>query len=144
MDRVDREAVLLDTCAVIFFAEGSPMLDSAVARLEQARRRAGILVSPISAWEIGLLSRKGQVDGLRFDPDPETWLAKVRSAQGIGAAPFTFQIGLGASSLPEPLHNDPADRLLIATARQLGIPIVTRDRLILGYGKAGHVLVVPC
>jgi PIN domain nuclease of toxin-antitoxin system len=42
------------------------------------------------------------------------------------------------------VHSDPADRLLVATARALGVPIVTRDRRILNYAKAGFVDAVPC
>jgi PIN domain nuclease of toxin-antitoxin system len=46
--------------------------------------------------------------------------------------------------LPGELHADPADRLLIATARQLGVPLVTRDRRILDYAAQGHVDAIPC
>jgi PIN domain nuclease of toxin-antitoxin system len=46
--------------------------------------------------------------------------------------------------LPPPIHKDPADRLLIATARSLNVPIVTRDRFILDYAEAGHVDAIVC
>jgi len=51
------EAVLLDTCAVIWLANGDPMVPAALAAVEHARRPQGVFVSPISAWEVGLLSR---------------------------------------------------------------------------------------
>ena len=62
----------------------------------------------------------------------------------IKAARVTPAIAINASLLPEPLYGDPADRLLIATARDLGVPIVTRDRKIDAYGQSGHVSVILC
>lgn len=120
------------------------MADGALACLEEARSGNGILVSPVSAWEVGLLHQKGRTNGIRFDPDPATWFSRVRSAEGIGTAPLTFEIALSATSLPGSFHGDPADRWLVATARELRIPIVTRDRLILAYADEGHVSAVPC
>ncbi len=62
----------------------------------------------------------------------------------IKLAPFTAEIAIDSSSLPQPLHSDPADRLLIATARHLGVPFVTRDRKIEAYGALGHLSVITC
>jgi PIN domain nuclease of toxin-antitoxin system len=53
-------------------------------------------------------------------------------------------IAIAASQLPEPLHGDPADRLLIATARALAMPIVTRDGKIIAYAEAGHLAAISC
>ena len=63
---------------------------------------------------------------------------------GIGAAPFHPDIAIDASWLPGEPHGDPADRLIIATARHLGIPIVTRDRKIAAYARTGEVSVIVC
>ena len=63
---------------------------------------------------------------------------------GVKEAPITHAIAIGSSHLPGELHADRAGRLVIATARHMGLPIVTRDRKILAYGEAGHVKVVPC
>ena len=52
-------------------------------------------------------------------------------------------IGLAASALPD-FHQDPADRLLVATARALDVPILTRDRKILDYAEAGRVKAIAC
>jgi PIN domain nuclease of toxin-antitoxin system len=48
------------------------------------------------------------------------------------------------SFLPQPIHNDPADRIIIATAREHDLTIITRDRAILAYGAAGHVKTLAC
>ena len=63
---------------------------------------------------------------------------------GVKTAPFTPEIAIDASSLPGNLHGDPADRLIISTARHLGIPVVTRDQRMIAYAAAGHIQVVPC
>jgi PIN domain nuclease of toxin-antitoxin system len=62
----------------------------------------------------------------------------------IRPAPFTPEIAIDSSNLPQPLHADPADRLLITTARYLGFPLVTRDRKIEAYAALGHVGVIAC
>ncbi|MDQ2860017.1 MAG: PIN domain-containing protein [Pseudomonadota bacterium] len=68
----------------------------------------------------------------------------VHGRPGTRAAPFTAEIAIAASLLPEPLHSDPADRLLIATAREMNLPILTRDRKIIDYADAGRVAIIVC
>ncbi|WP_439550785.1 type II toxin-antitoxin system VapC family toxin [Falsiroseomonas sp.] len=137
--------VLLDTCAVIWLADGAPMAPAALAAIQRAGEGPGIHVSPVSAWEIGLLSRpRGQRAPMVFTPDPKTWFARLMSAPGIKEAPLTPGIAVDASWLPGDLHGDPGDRLIIATARDQGLTVITRDRLILAYGAAGHVGVLGC
>jgi PIN domain nuclease of toxin-antitoxin system len=137
-------AVLLDTCAVIWLANGEPLYGDAAERIIEAGLADGILVSPISAWEIGLLSRARGGRGIDFLPDPATWFARFSAGPGVRPAAFTAEIAIAATRLPEPLHGDPADRMLIATARHLGLPIVTRDSKIIAYAAAGHVLAIAC
>jgi PIN domain nuclease of toxin-antitoxin system len=63
---------------------------------------------------------------------------------GVKLAPFTADIAIDASHLPGDLHGDPADRIIIATARHLNVPIVTRDAKIISYSNFGHVDVIQC
>jgi PIN domain nuclease of toxin-antitoxin system len=137
-------AVLLDTCAVIWLANGDPLRNGADHSIIHAALADGIFASPISAWEIGMLSRPRGSPTITFLPDPATWFARFMAGPAIKAAAFTADIAIAASWLPEPVHGDPADRLLIATARHLTIPIVTRDARIIAYAAAGHVSVIPC
>jgi PIN domain nuclease of toxin-antitoxin system len=137
-------AVLLDTCAVIYLANGALMANGATDAIRCAALADGVFVSPVSAWEVGLLSRPGRATTIRFLPDPKTWFARVLAAPAIREAPFTPDIAIDSAHLPPPLHGDPADRLLIATARHLGVPIVTRDRQITAYAASGHIQVVAC
>ena len=138
-------ALLLDTCAVIWLANGDQISAPSMEAIAAASQVDGVLISPISAWEVGLLSRPRAPQAVvSFVPDPKTWFGRVMTGPGIKAAPFTPEIAIDASALPGELHGDPADRLIIATARSLGIPIVTRDRRIIAYAKAGHLQVVAC
>lgn len=138
-------AVLLDTCAVIWLMNGSLPLP-VFAALVHAGLADGVFVSPVSAWEVGLLSKPkaARGPGVRFLPDPKTWFAKVMAAPGIREAALTPDIAIDAYTLPGHLHGDPGDRLIIATARHLNIPIVTRDAKIIAYADAGHMRVIPC
>jgi PIN domain nuclease of toxin-antitoxin system len=139
-------ALLLDTCAMIWFANGDRLAPRALEAVERAGESAGVFVSPISAWEIGVLSRprSNRRAALQFLPDPETWFEQVLAGPGFREAPFGAGIAIAASYLPGSLHGDPADRLLLATARHLDVPIVTRDQRILVYGGQGHVQVLAC
>jgi PIN domain nuclease of toxin-antitoxin system len=137
-------AVLLDTCAVIFVANGDPIAPKARARILRAARAGAVLVSPVSAWEVGLLGRPGRKAPLSFLPDPKTWFQRLMAQPGVREAALSPDVAIDSSFLPPPIHADPADRLLIATARSLGVPIVTRDRLIAAYARAGHVEMVAC
>lgn len=135
-------SLLLDTCALIWLVNGE--LDDSDARpaLAAALRAGGLLVSTTSAWEIGLLSRS--TARLRFLPDPKTWFARAVTQPGVRLTPITPEVAIDSSHLPGELHGDPADRLIIATSRHLGAPVVTRDRRMIEYAASRHVAVVRC
>jgi PIN domain nuclease of toxin-antitoxin system len=138
-------AVLLDTCAVIWLANGDPLARQAARRIVQAGLSGGVFVSPVSAWEVGMLGNpRGGRRALRFLPDPGEWFARVMAGPGIRSAALASEIAVDASYLPGDLHGDPADPLLIATARHLGVPIVTRDTKITAYAGQGFVQAIAC
>jgi len=132
--------VLLDTCAIIDLAEGR-LPAQVVVQLTVGALAGGVFVSSVSAWEIGLLNRKNR-QGLTFLPDPTTWFARIVAPAGIRLVTLTPEVAIASSDLPGPLHADPADRLLIATARDLRVPLVTSDRKIIDYGAGGQVSVI--
>lgn len=138
-------ALLLDTHAAIWLAEGQ-LSDEIFAQIVAAGLTDGVFVSPVSAWEVGLLARP-RPDGkpaVTFKPDPQAWFATLLSQPILMEAPFTPRVAIDSSFLPGPFHNDPVDRLLVATARHMNIPLLTRDERILAYSKAGHVQAVRC
>lgn len=84
-------------------------------------------LSPISTWEVLTLNFKGRV---RLHGDLGEWLA--RATAGTREAPLTHEIALAARQLP--LHQDPADRILAATAPVLDLTLATADERLLGLG----------
>ncbi|RVT86698.1 type II toxin-antitoxin system VapC family toxin [Rhodobacteraceae bacterium CCMM004] len=135
-------AFLLDTCAVIWTAQGDTLDARAQTALAGAYSDGStIWVSPISAWEIGLLAARGRI-GLSLRP--KAWFDAVLAQPGVGLALMSPEVLIDSSSLPGTPPNDPADRIILATARELGLTVVTRDARILDYADAGHVRALPC
>lgn len=137
-------AILLDTCAAIWLGNGDPMAPDAVALMQEAARQRQLYVSPVSAWEVGLIAHVRRSQAPPFLPDPRAWFDRLVNGPGLVLTPLTVEAAILASSLPGELHKDPADRLLIATAKVLNIPLVTRDSHILAYASAGHVQGIAC
>ena len=136
------ERYLLDTCAMIFIARDEPVSKAVVALLSALPSYPyEIVLSAFSAWEIGMLVAKGR---LTLERDPLTWFRIAAARFDLEVLVPTPSILVAASFLPEPMHGDPADRILIATARENDLTIITRDRAILAYGAAGHVKVLAC
>jgi len=133
--------VLLDTCAAIWLANGDTMSSQSLAAIRSATARGDVLVSPVSAWEIGLLATRR---GVTFRPSPRDWFDGLLARPGVRLVPLTIGPAIDASFLPPPVNGDPADRLLIATARHLQVPVVTRDSRILAYAANGHVGAIAC
>jgi PIN domain nuclease of toxin-antitoxin system len=139
-------SLLLDTCAVIWLVNAGSLSARATDLIGHAAGTGGVFVSTASAWEIDLLSRprSGRRQTPQFLPDAKAWFARLMALPGIREAPITAAIAIDSSHLPGDLDADPMDRLIIATARHLGMPIVTGDRKILAYAEAGFVRVIPC
>lgn len=136
--------LLLDTCAIIYRAEGRTMTKGSTSAIDRAAAANGVLISPVSAWEIGLLSRADRPNRLEFGMDPFTWFVRVLSEPGAMEVALTPEIAFASTRLPGDFHRDPADRFLVATARALNVPIVTRDEEMEAYAKAGHLKLIKC
>jgi PIN domain nuclease of toxin-antitoxin system len=134
--------VLLDTCALLWLGNGEPISDEARAVLDETWR-AGLAprVSPMSAWEIGMLESRGR---LSITSPADRWWRRACEMMRLTVCDLSPDILLHASALPGEPPRDPADRIIIATARQLGLTLMTRDRRALDYAEAGHVLAVAC
>jgi PIN domain nuclease of toxin-antitoxin system len=133
---------LLDTCAAIYLVANEPMASGALAAMDAAADRGTPLrVSPITAWEVGMLQRKGR---FRSSLTPQRWFEMLRTRPGIRLCELTPEILLGSSFLPGKLHRDPADRIIAATAREFGYTVITRDHSLLNYAAQGHMAVIEC
>jgi PIN domain nuclease of toxin-antitoxin system len=141
------DGVLLDTHALIWIVEGVALRPAAVEMISAAAVQGELFVSAASAWEMGYLASKPElVQILRRDVRTWFWEAvNTAHARIKDLAPdILLDVALDVAHLPPPLHRDPADRMLIATARAHDLTLITRDRAILDYAAAGHVRAIAC
>lgn len=132
--------LLLDTHALLWLMEGVPILSRAARKLADDAAKDGLLrVSAISLWEIATLESKGRIS---FDRDCQTWIDEMLAAPGLHLVPLSPEIAVQSTRLPGNVHGDPADRILIATARVLNATLLTADAKIRNYAKAGYLSVV--
>jgi PIN domain nuclease of toxin-antitoxin system len=137
-----RVSLLLDTCAMIWLANDEPIASEAMLALRQAREaEEPIYISPITAWELGLLVSRGWLSLLM---PPTRWFSLVLQTTGVQLADMSPDILISSSFLPGSPPRDPADRILAATAREHGYQLMTRDRPLLAYGEQGHMHILPC
>jgi PIN domain nuclease of toxin-antitoxin system len=134
--------LLLDTCAAIWLAEAESIAKEATRVLEEVYDTgAGVYVSPITAWEIGLLNSRGR---LALLIKPQLWFQRLFEVLSFRLAEMSPQLLIASSFLPGTPPRDPADRIIAATAREYGYRLVTRDRLLLAYAEQGHIQAVIC
>lgn len=136
------DPLLLDTCAAIWLMAGAPMSAESLEAIRTARREGvDIAVSPITAWEIGTLVRKGKI---RLTVTPEVWFDALLSKPGVCLAPMPPKVLIASNFLPGNPPKDPADRIVAATARECGYQVVTRDGELIPYSSFGHVSTILC
>ncbi len=133
----DRSPLLLvDTHTLIWMVEEAPRLGAQTA---EALNRAGwenrIAVSAITPWEIALLVSKNR---LKLGADVMDWIRDALAKPGVKLVPLEPEIAVASTRLPFEMHADPADRILVATARRLGATLVTADGALLEIARNGH------
>lgn len=131
--------LLLDTHVWVWFVEGARrLLDvGAVRGIEAAASDNRLYASAMSVWEIGTLLGRRR---LTLAQDLGAWVRLAQRSPGLRIVPVDAAIALDSTTLPALRHGDPADRLILATARALSARLVTCDRLLLDYGATGNVL----
>ena len=122
--------ILLDTHVLIWWVNGDHdrLSGPALSALESEGQTC--LVSAISCWAVATLVARGR---LGLSMDIERWLALLEAIPELRFLPLTAAVAVAATRLPEPFHPDPADRFLVAQARELNIPLVTADSKIRAY-----------
>ena len=133
--------LLLDTCAVIWLFNRSPMAEETKSEISAAATAGRLHVSPFSGWEIGMLVKKRKI---ALTMSPQRWFAFVVNHPAITVTSLDPDLLIESSFLPEEPPGDPADRIVVETARRFGLCIVTRDRPILQYASVGHVSAMMC
>jgi PIN domain nuclease of toxin-antitoxin system len=132
--------LLLDTHYWIWLQLGVPERLTLRVRetIQEAAAHGSLFVSVISVWELGMLESKGRI---RLRVSCEQWVQEALATPGLALAPFTPAIALESSRLPGTFHGDPADRIIIATARAMGARLLTTDLKLRAYGRQHHVLI---
>lgn len=132
--------LVLDTHIWIWLMEGAPDLKPALRdALDDCAREGELLVSTISAWELGMLEAKRRIT---FDQDCADWVKDAISAPGIRLAPLEPEVAVASTRLPGDFHGDPADRIIVATARAYACPLVTADAAIIAYAQSGYIRIL--
>lgn len=122
--------ILLDTHLWIWWIHQAPELSEGAGRRIQESEDSGLGLSIISCWEAAKLVERGR---LKLPMPFEDWLAQALSYPGILLLDLSPRIVSESIALPGAFHRDPADQLIVATARTYRIPLLTADRLILAY-----------
>ena len=125
------EVVVLDTHIWAWWvSEPSRLSRRARKTIDAAAGTSRLFLSSISVWEISLLVAR---DRLKLKMDVEDWIARSEALPFLHFVPVDNHIAMRANRLPEPLHPDPADRIIIATTLILGGVLVTKDQKIRDY-----------
>jgi len=123
--------IILDTHVWLWWLSNPENLSNkAMKSIDIAMKEKDIYISSISAWEIALLVARNR---LTLTIDVSDWINKSESLPFINFIPVDNMIALRAVHLPGSFHNDPADRIIIATGLTMGAPIVTKDDRIMNY-----------
>jgi PIN domain nuclease of toxin-antitoxin system len=120
--------LLLDTHFWIWWlTPRSPLKPAERNALDAAAEAGSVYLAAISLWEAQLLHSK---ERLQLPLPFSEWLTRATESRVLTVLPLDRDVVIAVDSLPAQFHGDPADRLIVATARTHGMPLATRDRAI--------------
>jgi PIN domain nuclease of toxin-antitoxin system len=126
---------LLDTHVLVRWVNGGGGLSRRQrAVLDRVSEGPPLAVADISLWEVAMLVSLGR---LRLALPLREWLERAVAPPRVRLVPITPTVAAEVASLPESFHRDPADRILVATARILGAKLLTSDE------RIQHARLVP-
>ena len=123
--------IVIDTHIWIWYIDTPSVLSNkALTEIDNIKNQSQVVISCISTWELYMLEKKKR---LKLKIPAELWVKKCERLSFFNFLPVTNDIANIAVNLPDSLHQDPADRLIIATAKYLGVPLITKDKQIQDY-----------
>lgn len=130
-------SILLDTHVWIWLMEGDAHLTLKWQKIiNEAASKHVVGVSAISVWEVAMLAKKGRIKLLS---PVSTWVKEALSLPGISLFPLSADVAIESTALGDAFYGDPADQMIVATARIHRLTLLTRDEKIVAYGKKGNV-----
>jgi PIN domain nuclease of toxin-antitoxin system len=121
--------ILLDTHVWIWLSIGD--LGSLSPQAQRSISRGNRWISAISCWELAKLAERGRI---AFTIPTLTWMHRSLTENDIRIADLTPEIAVESTAL-QGFHRDPADQIIVATSRFLGMPVVTADQRIIQFGE---------
>ncbi len=136
------ELLLLDTHVWVryVFAEFPQSKRALVKQLDKARAQGNVRVSAMSVWEVGMLESKGRI---QLGMGCLDWVRHALERSNATVVPLSPEIAVASTRLPGGFRGDPADHIIVATARGLQARLVTADEQMKAYAKQGFVDVLP-
>ena len=132
--------LLLDTHVLLWATFSETRLGRLAANsINLASREDRLAISAITPWEIGLLASKKRIS---LHKDVLEWIREALAKPGVKLVPLSPEIAVASTHLPFEMHADPADRILVATARHLGATLVTADGPLLDLARQGYLLAI--
>ncbi len=122
---------LLDTHALIWAVDSPPLLSAKCRRIMLDAANHPLGVSAISLWEI---AHKAATGKLQLSQPVADWIAAAARPPFVTVVPLDERVAVESAQLPGSFHKDPADRIIVATARSHGLILLTKDQEIRGYG----------
>ncbi|OGO91407.1 MAG: hypothetical protein A3F10_07670 [Coxiella sp. RIFCSPHIGHO2_12_FULL_42_15] len=134
------KGLLLDTHVWIWLMEGLPNLPHKVQKMINVEvQNTKVCIAAISMWEISMLVIKERII---LEKPMLTWINDALTPLGIELEQLTPEIAVESCYLPDSFHGDPADRLIVATARVNSLALITHDKKMIEYGKKNYVTVI--
>jgi PIN domain nuclease of toxin-antitoxin system len=121
---------LLDTHVLVWAVDHPEQLSAKVRKLLSDQASPPFGLAAISLWEIATKASGGK---LVLNQPVGDWIAAAIREPFISVLPLDERVAIESSRLPEPFHRDPADRMIVATARLHGLTLLTKDQLIRDY-----------
>jgi PIN domain nuclease of toxin-antitoxin system len=132
--------LLLDTHVWLWLVLGTGGLSAVARRTIVGAASAGHLrIAAITLWEIALLASRNRIT---LGRPTIQWIEQAVVASFVAVEPLTAEVAVASWDLPDRFHPDPADRMIVATARVTGATLMTQDRQILDYAARGHLSAV--
>ena len=125
------DRLVLDTHVWKSYVEGARLSASVVKRIDAARTNGSLFIAAISVWEIAMLASKGHI---KLNGPTLQWVSQAVQGSGVTVHPLEPSVAVDSAELPV-FHGDPADRMIVSTARQLAARLVTRDLKILEWAE---------